>query len=398
MAQLAIPESVTRTLYAHAFHTPARMVTIESSSFPSPDELMASLKDLQTERFVVKPDHTIGKRGKNNLLGLNLEANEVLPFIENIVGTKFEGLELTRFVVVPFIPHEKEYYVSFTTEPTEDVLRISYEGGVEIEDNWDKVQEIRIPVDRSLDTALIQESGLGEYCQKLLSFFREYGLVFLEINPLVHEKEGWMPLDFKARIDTASFFSLQQKLDIYALLSGLGDAVAAEEQVIKNLDGMTDASLKFKLLNPNARVWPVVAGGGASIIYFDSLVDKGLGSDIAFYGEYSGDPSQELMYEYAKTIINLLLESTASNKVLLLAGANANFTSIVKTFQGIQKAIIEKAEQLREQKVRILVRRGGPFVEEAFASLLTMAQEHSLDITIEGVERPLPAILEHITV
>lgn len=33
----------------------------------------------------------------------------------------------------------------------------------------------------------------------------------------------------------------------------------------------TSASLKFTLLNPKGRIWSMVAGGGASLIYTDSV-------------------------------------------------------------------------------------------------------------------------------
>ena len=34
-----------------------------------------------------------------------------------------------------------------------------------------------------------------------------------------------------------------------------------------DLDGKTGASLKLSILNPKGRIWTMVAGGGASVIY-----------------------------------------------------------------------------------------------------------------------------------
>jgi succinyl-CoA synthetase beta subunit len=141
----------------------------------------------------------------------------------------------------------------------------------------------------------------------------------------------------------------------------------------------------------------MIAGGGASIIYFDSLVNRGFISDIAFYGEYSGNPTTEAMYEYAATIIGLLLKSTAKNKVLLLAGANANFTDIYATFQGIFKALDERMAEISHQKVQILVRRGGPRMDEALAQLKTYEHRWGVTIYCEGVDHALPHILQRIT-
>lgn len=38
----------------------------------------------------------------------------------------------------------------------------------------------------------------------------------------------------------------------------------------------TSASLKFTVLNPKGRIWTMVAGGGASVIYADTVSTKTL--------------------------------------------------------------------------------------------------------------------------
>jgi len=40
-----------------------------------------------------------------------------------------------------------------------------------------------------------------------------------------------------------------------------------EEAYIQKLDGSTGASLKLTVLNPHGRIWTMVAGGGASVVY-----------------------------------------------------------------------------------------------------------------------------------
>lgn len=42
------------------------------------------------------------------------------------------------------------------------------------------------------------------------------------------------------------------------------------------------------VLNATGRVWTMVAGGGASVVYADTLTDLGAGEEMANYGEYSG--------------------------------------------------------------------------------------------------------------
>jgi hypothetical protein len=50
-----------------------------------------------------------------------------------------------------------------------------------------------------------------------------------------------------------------------------GRTLTAAEEHIQGLDDGTGASLKFTVLNPKGRVWLMVAGGGASVIYAGGL-------------------------------------------------------------------------------------------------------------------------------
>lgn len=52
----------------------------------------------------------------------------------------------------------------------------------------------------------------------------------------------------------------------------------------------------------------MVAGGGASVIYSDTICDLGGANELANYGEYSGAPSEQQTYEYAKTILSLMTQ------------------------------------------------------------------------------------------
>lgn len=83
------------------------------------------------------------------------------------------------------------------------------------------------------------------------------------------------------------------------------------------MDACTGASMKLSILNPNGRIWTMCAGGGASLIYADTVCELaerlhssgqgGLGAaDLANYGEYSGAPTEEQTYDYAKTILSLM--------------------------------------------------------------------------------------------
>jgi len=75
-----------------------------------------------------------------------------------------------------------------------------------------------------------------------------------------------------------------------------------EEAYIQKLDASTGASLKLTVLNAEGRIWTMVAGGGASVVYSDAIAAHGFADELANYGEYSGAPTEGQTYEYAKTI------------------------------------------------------------------------------------------------
>lgn len=109
----------------------------------------------------------------------------------------------------------------------------------------------------------------------------------------------------------------------------------------------------------------MVAGGGASVIYSDTICDLGGASELANYGEYSGAPSEQQTYEYAKTILSLMTkEHHPDGKVLIIGGGIANFTNVAATFKGIVTALQEYQVRLVEYGISIFVRRAGPNYQE----------------------------------
>jgi hypothetical protein len=68
--------------------------------------------------------------------------------------------------------------------------------------------------------------------------------------------------------DTSSFRNVPSKWgDDLEFPLPFGRTLTAAEEHIHTLDEGTGASLKFTVLNPKGRVWLMVAGGGASVIY-----------------------------------------------------------------------------------------------------------------------------------
>lgn len=89
----------------------------------------------------------------------------------------------------------------------------------------------------------------------------------------------------------------------------------------------------------------MVAGGGASVIYSDTICDMGGAKELANYGEYSGAPNESQTFEYAKTILGLMTKGSVfqDGKILIIGGGIANFTNVAATFKVIYLSFIISA-------------------------------------------------------
>jgi ATP citrate (pro-S)-lyase len=155
----------------------------------------------------------------------------------------------------------------------------------------------------------------------------------------------------------------------------------------------------------------MVAGGGASVIYSDTICDMGFAAELANYGEYSGAPSEQQTYEYAKTILSLIIkEKHPDGKILIIGGGIANFTNVAATFKvnlitsihflnrtsdekGIVKALREYRDHLVEHKVSIFVRRAGPNYQEGLRVMREVGASLGIPIHVFGPETHMTAIV-----
>ncbi len=129
---------------------------------------------------------------------------------------------------------------------------------------------------------------------------------YLEVNPLVITKDNIYILDLAAKLDATAEFVCRSKWGPVEYPPPFGRDAFPEEAYIADIDAKTGASLKLTILNPAGRVWTMVAGGGASVIYSDTVCALGGASELANYGEYSGAPSEQQTYDYARTLLGLM--------------------------------------------------------------------------------------------
>lgn len=117
------------------------------------------------------------------------------------------------------------------------------------------------------------------------------------------------------------------------------ESANVEVEKIALLDDASNASLKLKIINPSGKIATLVAGGGASVLYTDAIVNAGYANELYNYGEYSGNPTEDELYQYCSLFFENWFESVKNEPILFIGGGISNFTDVAKTFKGIIRAI-----------------------------------------------------------
>ncbi|KAL1646935.1 beta subunit of ATP citrate lyase [Diplodia intermedia] len=397
-------------------------------------------------RFVAKPDQLIKRRGKSGLLALNKPWSEARQWVEERAGKaqKVEHVEgiLRQFLVEPFVPHpqDTEYYININSAREGDWILFTHEGGVDVGDVDAKAEKLLIPVDLSeypsneeIAANLLKKVPEGvhnvlvDFISRLYAVYVDCQFTYLEINPLVVIPNADATsaevhfLDLAAKLDQTAEFECGVKWAIARSATALGmptlttkdskvtiDAgppmefpapfgreMSKEEAFISEMDAKTGASLKLTILNSSGRVWTLVAGGGASVVYADAIASAGFASELANYGEYSGAPTETQTFQYARTVLDLMLRAPMhpEGKVLFIGGGIANFTNVASTFKGVIRALREVAPVLNEHKVQIWVRRAGPNYQEGLKNIKAVGTELGLDLHVYGPEMHVSGIV-----
>jgi succinyl-CoA synthetase beta subunit len=417
MAQKAIREADGKRMIARLLkeYTNGNYMIDEKFVTVGPDtdlqKLPTKYKWLMKEKLVVKPDQLIKRRGKSKLLLLNVDWKQAEKWIKErrgkpiTVGT-VTGI-LDYFIVEPFVPHDQsdEYYLAMLSEREGDQILFHHEGGINVGDIDVKAVRMKVPIGAIPTAADIEKQLLGNvpkerrtriagFIEGMFKFYADLNYTYLEINPFVFSKDRIVPLDLAAKLDDTAEFVSGKKWGGIEFPSPFGRMLTKEEAYIEELDSKTGASLKLTVLNPEGRVWTMVAGGGASVIFADTITDLGFMNEMANYGEYSGDPNEEFTYLYARTILDLMTrKKNPKGKFLLIGGGIANFTDVAKTFKGILRALTEYKQKLIENKVKIYVRRGGPNYKEGLRIMRELGAELGVPIEVYGPETHMTKIV-----
>lgn len=392
---------------------------VQSASNKVFESLAENHSWLLTDKLVVKPDMLFGKRGKNNLVLLNCNFDQARTFILERMGAEVQvsGVsgKITAFIIEPFVSHEHEYYFCIQTVRDGDKVSFGACGGVDIEENWHKVRDVVVPCGTPDDEVGIKRdahisplvsdaviphdhvSVLTDFIEACYETYVSLDMTLLEMNPLAIDEDGHpVVLDARVELDSyAAFKNMKVWGSDLEFPEPWGREKCDEERIVQGLDDKSGASMKLSVLNPEGRIWTMVAGGGASVIYADTVVDIGFGNELGNYAEYSGNPKEQETYLYARTLLNLVTRNPdGRRRALLIGGGVANFTDVAATFTGIQQALKDFHGKLQGAKVKVFVRRGGPNYKNGLRIMEDLGRELEIPIDVYGPDTNMTRICQ----
>jgi len=399
----------------HTYANPGVLVTPEVLD-KTCDQTWEALLDqnqwLKEGKLVAKPDQLIKRRGKAGLIAIDKTFDEAKDWIMQRMRKEqtVEGVtgQLSHFIIEPMVPHkqDEEFYVCIHSLRYYDEILFYHEGGVDVGDVDAKAERLQLPTGTDAAADLIhgkllgkvppaKKDSLASFIMSLYRFYKDLHFAYLEINPLVMLADNTVvPLDMAAKLDETASFLCAQKWGEVDWPPPFGREAYPEEAIVREMDGKTGASLKLTILNDRGRVWTMVAGGGASVVYADTVADYGWGHELANYGEYSGAPTTEETFLYAKTLLSLMLKyHHPEGKFLIIGGGIANFTDVAATFTGLIKALEHYADEIKEHKIKIWVRRAGPNYLEGLRNVKAASDRLGLGVKVYGPETHVTAVV-----
>lgn len=326
--------------------------------------------------------------GGRKKVGLIFEANDYdasLKQIEALYGKQYNNVPIDTLLIEEKLDIKKEYFLSilYDTVRRRPMIMFSVEGGIEIEENSDKISKFYTEKVSELTAKeavkIVDNEDLADFLVKAYNAFIKFDCSHLEINPIILTKDKkFFAVDAKLTIDDGAV----PRQEILADVADEGEKTQFSEmeiaaRKIDQADHRGVAGKTFVELDGDIAV--LASGGGASLTSMDALIEAG--GAPANYTEYSGNPPREKVRKLTK----ITLSKFGLNGCLVIGGT-ANFTDIFDTLSGF----VEGMQDLLElPKYPIVVRRAGPNDKEAFKMLKKFAQKNNMDITLFGEETPM---------
>lgn len=383
MARKRISEFRAKTLLYKELSLPYSGISVDTNSLEFNPSNLNSQKT-----YVVKVDQGVKKRFKNNLVLLNQTTDQITNAIKLLQEKGYH-----RFIIEEHHQYnENEQYLSLERTREGMILYFSKQGGIDIEENQNSILKKNLSQENI--ESIAAETNLNlEILQKITKSFEENYFSFLELNPFIIKDLQIILLDAAIEVDDTAIFFVNNAWSENDFATGETKQKTTEESEVKQLAAKSQAAFSLEVLNPNGSIFMMLSGGGASIVLADEVYNQGYGHELANYGEYSGNPNAEETYIYAKAVISLMLKSSAPKKTLIIAGGVANFTDIRITFNGLIKALNEYKDKLKNQNIKVFVRRGGPYQDEGLNAIKMFLEKEQILGCVAGPELVLTEIV-----
>lgn len=328
---------------------------------------------------IIKVDEFVKRRGKNGLVKKTNDVDKIINFMNDNQKYSHFILEKTFNII-----EEKYFCIQYYNNKKRYIFNDN--GGINCDD----------PYKNAIITDTIKDYEESSVIYQLDAMFDSLYCKSLEVNPLILTDAGFLPIDFAVEFDGCglSFWKAEHRLYYDASHKEESANVEVEKKVME-LDEASNASLKLKIINPSGKIATLVAGGGASVLYTDAIVNAGYANELYNYGEYSGNPTEDELYQYCSLFFENWFDGIkeANSPILFIGGGISNFTDVAKTFKGIIRAIKQYSAQFQTQNVAVWVRRGGVGEKEGLRLLKETLFSLSIDSHIYGSEIPITEIV-----
>ena len=382
MSRKKISEFRAKTILNKALNAGYNGVSLDKDS-----DWQSAINNLDDSKaYVLKVDQAEKGRFKKGLVKLDLNKSDIAASASEIFNKGYKHLILEE---QKQYEQNQEKYLSL--ERTRDGISVSFSefGGVDIESHPESIKSFKYDPGVAPEGL---EAGTANL-DAIAKAFEDNHTAFLEINPYVVDNGQMQILDAAVEIDDeADFFTEDwSEADIR---SPRTDKIVQEEQNVKELNQKSQASFSLEVINPNGAIWLLLSGGGASVVVADEVHNLGWGESLGNYGEYSGNPNTEETRHYTDQLLKIIFKSTAQKKVLLIAGGVANFTDVAKTFKGIIEAFDNNLDEIKNQNIAVVVRRGGPNQKQGLALIKDYLDKNDIKNDVSGPEIILSEVVQ----
>ncbi len=319
--------------------------------------------------------------------------SQLAEAVGSLLGRKLFGETIEQVLVEQKLEIAQEAYLSVTYQGPSPVAVASPHGGINVEDACHRsqadvlVEPINIlrGINAEQAEALVHragldgdESGTADVLQRLYRVFADCDATLVEVNPLARTSAGqWFAVDAKVEIDDDAMFR-QTRLNLPERMTSGRTPTHLERLALENdrRDSRGSAGRMFYELDGNIVV--LASGGGTSVEALDDLCL--LGGRPAIFTEYSGNPTPEKVFG----LTQIALMHPGPIDAIWVIGGRANFTDIYETLiNGIMAGIQQTPDF--DKSIPILIRRGGPRDEEAFATLNKLRDEEGYNLFLRGM-------------